>query len=74
MNDYMGNWLTLQRMESNQVERMLGVQLVAYGNMEAEYDFGLSQAQTWAAQVATYKAKSTIQWLNFQMVLLPKIS
>jgi len=33
-----------------------------------------SQAQTWAAQVPTYKAKSTIQWLNFQLVLLPKIS
>jgi len=39
MNDYMGNWMTLQRMESNQVERMLGVQLAADGNMEAEYDF-----------------------------------
>jgi len=73
MNDYTGNWMTLQQMESNQVERMLGVQLAADGNMEAEYGFRLSQAQTWAAQVATYKAKSTIQWLNFQLVLLPKI-
>ncbi len=72
MNDYTGNRMTLQRMESNQAERMLGMQLAADGNMEAEYDFRLSQAQTWAAQVATYMAKSTIQWLNFQLVLLPK--
>jgi len=53
MNGYTGNWMTLQRMESNQAERMLGVQLVADGNMETEYNFQLSQAQTWAAQVAT---------------------
>jgi len=54
MNDYMSNCLILQRMEINQVEQMLGVCLVANGNMQAEYDFQISQAQTWAAQVATY--------------------
>jgi len=53
---------------------MLGVHLAADGNMKAEYDFRISQAQTWAAQVATYKLKTIIQWLNFQLVLIPKIS
>jgi len=48
--------------------------MVADGNMQAEYEFQISQAQTWAAQVATYKANTIIQWLNFQLVLLPKIS
>jgi len=48
--------------------------LAANGKMKAEYDFCISQAQTWAAQVATYKANTIIQWLNFQLVLIPKIS
>jgi len=74
MNDYTGNHLQLQRMESHQAEQMLVVRLAADGNMQAEYDFQISQAQTWAAQVATYKANTIIQWLNFQLVLLPKIS
>jgi len=62
MTDYTGNRVTLQRMESNQAEQMLGVHLAADGNMRAEYDLHISQAQTWAAQVATYKANTIIQW------------
>jgi len=73
MTDYTGNRVTLQRLESNQAEQMLGVRLAANGNMRAEYEFRISQAQTWAAQVATYKANKIIQWLNFQLVLIPKI-
>jgi len=74
MNDYLGNWLTLQRMESHQAECMLGVQLAADKKMQVEFKLRLSQAQTWAALVVAYKADTITQWLNFQMVLLPKIS
>jgi len=74
MTEYMGTRVTLQRLESNQAEQMLGVCLAANGNMRVEYDFHISQAQTWAAQVATYKANTIIQWLNFQLVLIPKIA
>jgi len=53
---------------------MLGVQLVADGNMTAEFEFRRLQSQTWVAQVGDYKADISTQWINFTMVLLPRLS
>jgi len=60
-------------MESWEAERALGVWIAPNGNTQAEVQYRLEQANTWASQMMLHKASKYACWVNLNCVLLKKL-
>jgi len=56
MNDVSGQCIQLDRLESWEAERSLGIWLAPDGNMKAELDYRVQQALTWADHMRQHHA------------------
>jgi len=56
MNDVSGQRIQLDRLESWEAERSLGIRLAPDGNMKAELDYRVQQALTWANHMRQHHA------------------
>jgi len=72
MQDVSGERKVLTQMESWEAECALGVWIAPGGNTQAEVQYRLEQANTWASQMMLHKASKYACWVNLNCVLLKK--
>jgi len=73
MNDVSGQRIQLDRLESWEAERSLGIRLAPDGNMRTELAYRVQQALTWANHMRQHHAPRHANWVNLTRVLLKQL-